>query len=276
MHPSGTSMKLATVAVALALQSCASPQVAVTQTIHVQTPGCERASCDLSNDRGTWHVAQTPGSVVVSISSQPLKVICRGNASSATKGSLSSARPQTSGGGAVTGGVVGGAMVGVSLGAAGLAFIPPLGAIAVLGGAALGAMAGEAAESQRHSVRYPDLASIPMRCGASDGDAGAAAAPAPEFGLTVRGMTLAESSAAGVEARTAVLVVAVDPQGLAALGGLRSGDVILTAEGRDLLDAADLQERVDALQTGAALALRILRDHAMLSVTLTRPTRAVP
>lgn len=273
MHAFGASMKVRAVAVALALQSCASPQVAVTQTIHVQTPGCERASCDLSNDRGTWHVAQTPGSVVVSISSQPLKVICRGNASVAMTGSLSSARPQTSGGGAVTGGVVGGAMVGVSLGAAGLAFIPPLGAIAVLGGAALGAMAGEAAESQRHSVRYPDLASIPMRCGASD--AGAAAAPAPEFGLTVRGMTLAESSSAGVDARTAVLVVAVDPQGLAALGGLRSGDVILAAQGHDLLDAADLQERVDALQPGAALPLRVWRDRATLAVTLTRPIGAL-
>jgi serine protease Do len=74
--------------------------------------------------------------------------------------------------------------------------------------------------------------------------------------------------------RGAVLVTSVAAGGRAAAAGLRNGDILLAADGQDLGDAADLEERVLVLPTGAPLALRVWRDGQILVLVLTRPPAA--
>lgn len=152
-------------ALALALQGCATSGTPMLQTVRLETPGCQPASCELSNDRGRWSLASTPGTVEVSPSSQPLVAICR--AGQANIGSASVAPlPQAGGEGAIVGGVAGGATAGAVFGSAALTFIPVLGLLAVGTAAAAGALGGQAIEARRHPPAYPSLIVIPMQCAA--------------------------------------------------------------------------------------------------------------
>jgi len=255
------------VALSVAAQGCASPGTPVTQTVRVETPGCAQVACELSNDRGHWSLPRTPGSVSLISSREPLKVSCRADEGAVGDAGASSSMKPTTGAGAVTGGVVGGAAVGAAFGATALAFIPVLGVITVLSGVAVGAAAGQAAESGQRALRYPEVISVPMACTDAAGLAPPMAAP---LGLVVRGLTPDQAREAGVGARGAVLVISVVAGGRAAAAGLRSGDVILAADGHDLSDAADLEERVRAQPPGTPLALRVWRSGQVLVLAMTR------
>jgi S1-C subfamily serine protease len=157
-----------------------------------------------------------------------------------------------------------------------LAFIPPLGVLAVLTGVGVGAVAGDAAESHGRPLRYPELVSIPMSCSAADTGSPQTELTAPRLGLGIRGMTLTEAQAVGLSGRAAVIVTSVVEGGRAAASGLRNGDVILAVNGLDVLDAADLEERVLALSHELLLALRVWRDRHVLELVLTRSTKETP
>jgi len=262
--PTGTAL---TAALGVALQGCASPGTPVTQTVRVETPGCAQVACELSNDRGHWSLPRTPGTVTLLTSHEPLKLSCRADDGVQGSAGLASSVAPPSGAGAVTGGVVGGAAVGAAVGAAALSFIPILGVIAVAAGVATGAVAGQTVEAGRQSIRYPELISLPMNCAAAAAPllpAGAA------LGLGIRGLLPAQALAAGAGERSAVLVTSVAAGGRAAAAGLRGGDILLAADGRDLRDAADLEECVQALAPGMPLALRVWRDGQTLELALTR------
>jgi len=251
----------------LLIQACSTPGVEVTQTIRVETPGCTQVTCVLSNDRGRWEVAHTPGSVEVSTSHAPLTVTCRADAGPQRSASLPSSMGSATGAGAVVGGVVGGAAVGAAIGTVAMSMYPPAAVIAVLGSAALGAAGGKAVESDRQAIRYPGLISVPMSCGSAD-SAAAVASPGTALGLGIRGLTPSEAGALGLGDRGAVLVTHVVPDGRAAAIGLRAGDVVLAAGNFELGDAADLQERVRSLPPGARLELRVWRDGQVLELIL--------
>ena len=87
---------------------------------------------------------------------------------------------------------------------------------------------------------------------------------------------MAEALAAGLGERTAVMVTFVMADGRAAASGLRTGDVILAANGQELGDAADLEERVLVLPQEAPLALRVWRDRRAFELVLTRPLKEMP
>jgi hypothetical protein len=269
---SWTAILAGLAALSLVLQGCASPGVSVTQTLRVETPGCERASCELVNDRGKWLLEQTPGEVALTTSSAPLQVSCRAGEGPRWDTGVSSGVSPTTGAGAVAGGVAGGAAVGAAVGTMALSYIPALGAIAVISGVAAGAATGQAAEASRRAIRYPDVITVSMSCPA------AAVPPRPgsvTLGLGVRGLPPAQTLAAGAGERGAVLVTGVADGGPAAKAGLRVGDILLAADGHDLHDAADLEELVRALAPGRALTLSVWRAGQLLSLALTLPA-AVP
>ena len=257
-------------ALSLALQGCASPGVPALQTVRVETPGCPAVACELSNDRGSWQLQATPGVVAVTTSNAPLQVSCRAAGGALGAFGAPSSTPATTGAGGVVGGAAGGAAVGATFGAAALAFIPVLGAILLISGVAAGAATGQAVESRGRALAYPELISIPMVCPLKT----ATARLAP-IGLEVRGLSNAQARAAGLGERSAVLVTDVAARGRAAEAGLRSGDVILSAAGQDLRDAAELEERLLALAPGTPLALQVWRDAQVLELVLT-PAPAVP
>jgi serine protease Do len=80
-----------------------------------------------------------------------------------------------------------------------------------------------------------------------------------------------QTLAAGAGERSAVLVTGVADGGPAATAGLRGGDILLAADGHDLHDAADLEERVLVLAPGQALTLSVWRAGQLLSLALTIP-----
>jgi hypothetical protein len=264
------------VALCLVAQGCASPEIPAMQTIRVQTPGCPMTSCELSNDRGAWHLAHAPGSIAVLVSGEPLRVSCHADDSTVGGTNAALSRPGTSGVGGAVGGVVGGTATGVALGSTALAFIPPLGVIAVLTGAGVGAIAGDSAESRRRQLRYPALVSIALACSADGDGSPQTAARRPGLGMTIRGLTLAESRGLGLGERTAVIVMAVAADGRAAASGLRSGDAIIALDAQDLGDAADLEEQVLALPPEASLALSVWRDRRVVELMLTRSSKERP
>jgi uncharacterized protein YcfJ len=268
------SFRLGIAGLCLAAQGCASPDRTPTQTIRVETPGCAAARCQLSNDRGTWQVARTPGSVAVLVSGGPLRVSCSSDDDSLASTKAALTRPGTSGVGGAVGGVAGGAAVGVALGGAALAFIPPLGVAAVVTGALVGGAAGNAVESHSQELRYPALISVPMACQAAGQAVPPASGEPSRIGLTVRGLTPSEARDVGLEKRTAVLVVAAE--GLAAASGLRGGDVLLALDGQDLADAADLEERLQDMAPAAPVTLRVVRDRRIVDVPLTRVVKEKP
>jgi membrane-associated protease RseP (regulator of RpoE activity) len=209
--------------------------------------------------------------VALTTSHAPLKVSCLAEGGAVGSAGAPSSVPSASGAGAVTGGVVGGAAVGAAFGATALAFIPVLGVITVLSGVAAGAATGQAVESRQQSIRYPELISVPMVCP----DTAAASLPAgAALGLGIRGLLPVQARDAGVGERGAVLVTSVAAGGRAEAAGLRSGDVILAADGYDLFDAADFEQRVLSLAPGTPLTLRVWRDGQVLDLVLTRAAAA--
>jgi hypothetical protein len=59
------------------LTSCASVTTGTNQSISVNTEPEKGATCELHNDKGTWYVSSTPGSVVVHRAYSDLNIVCR-------------------------------------------------------------------------------------------------------------------------------------------------------------------------------------------------------
>lgn len=59
------------------LSGCASIVSGTTQNVSVETPPVTGATCESKNNKGTWLVQATPGSVIVHKSTQPLLVSCK-------------------------------------------------------------------------------------------------------------------------------------------------------------------------------------------------------
>lgn len=253
--------------VCLLLQSCGSPGTPVRQTVRVETPGCERVSCELSNDRGNWHLGKTPGTVTVTTSQAPLRVVCRTDVGVQGSSAPPSAMGAPSGVGAVAGGVAGGVSVGVAVGSTVMLLNPAAGLIAMVGGVSVGAATGQALESDAQAIRYPELITVPMNCTAV---AGFVPRSGAAIGLGIRGLPRAEASALGAGDRSAVLVTSVAEGGAAAAAGLRSGDILLSAMGRDVKDATDFELQLSALSPGAPLSLRVWRSGLLLDLVLRR------
>jgi membrane-associated protease RseP (regulator of RpoE activity) len=256
-------------ALSLAVQGCTSAGVSVNQTLRVETPGCGTATCELYNDRGRWHVGATPGTVTLTTSDSPLQVSCRAANGAQSAAGASSLSRRLTGSGAVIGAAAGGAAVGATFGTVALAFIPVIGFTVLATGVAAGAVAGQSFESNARDLTYPELIAVPMNCPES-GESPRGVAAEAALGLEVRGLSRAESLAAGFGDRGAVMVIAVTPESRAAAAGLQTGDVILRAAEQDLRDATDLEDLVRAPAAEAMLALKIWRDGRTMDLVLVK------
>jgi len=75
--------------------------------------------------------------------------------------------------------------------------------------------------------------------------------------------------AVGLPERDGLLVRAVDERGLAGRAGIRTGDLIVAAGGRELADADELHDVLDGLADDATLALLVVRGTEELTVNVT-------
>jgi hypothetical protein len=269
-HPPRIQVIAALVA-SLVAQGCASPGLATQQTLRVETPGCAPVACELSNDRGRWTVPSTPGSVLVTTSNATLNVSCRAGDGAEFSFGAPSSQSQETGTGALVGGVVGGVGIGTAIGATALMFIPVLGVLVVLTGAAVGVAAGATAESAQRTIRYPELLTIPMACMSAGSVSSTGPGVGTGLGLGVQGLPLAQAREAGLGERGGVLVTSVLDGSPAAKAGLRSGDIILSAAGRPLRDTGDMEAHTIVLAPGGSLTLSVWRDGQTLELVLARP-----
>lgn len=74
------------------------------------------------------------------------------------------------------------------------------------------------------------------------------------------------AGAFGLPRAAGALVISVDPGSPAAASKLKSGDVIVQLADEPIVHAADLAEADAALQSGAKVPLKLIRNHAQLTV----------
>lgn len=88
------------------LVSCASVTTGKHQSIAVSTPPETGAFCQLSNDKGTWYINHTPGSVTINRAYSDLTVACKKDNKVGTLVVKSSIKGMTAGN-IILGGVIG-------------------------------------------------------------------------------------------------------------------------------------------------------------------------
>ena len=71
-----------------------------------------------------------------------------------------------------------------------------------------------------------------------------------------------------------MLLISVAEGGAAAAAGLRSGDLILAAGGRNVGDAAALHELLKSVPPGTPLPLRLWRNGQAIELSVIRPEAA--
>ncbi len=213
------------VVAAWGLQGCASIVSGSTQVVSVDTPGCAGARCELSNDKGRYFVASTPGTVSLARSYNNLQVVCTRGEASSTPLSVASTTKGMAFGNILFGGVIG-AGVDISTGAA--YDYPQLISVAM-------------------QCAAPGTAVVPLRLGVEVEAAGAPPVPGVKV-LRVEGGSLAEQW--GLKPGDVILRingnVMQDPAGLASLVAAFAADRRQARELELLLrrpDAADEQLR---------------------------------
>ena len=94
------------------------------------------------------------------------------------------------------------------------------------------------------------------------------------IGVTYQPLTPELASSFGAERARGALVNEVVPDGPAAKAGLRSGDIVLEVQGREVKEANDLQRAVLLYNVGDKLSLTVLRNgqpQKLTVVTAARP-----
>jgi Do/DeqQ family serine protease len=90
------------------------------------------------------------------------------------------------------------------------------------------------------------------------------------FGMSVQPLTPDLARRLGVETQSGVAVVDVDPAGAAAQAGLREGDVITKANGKEVTSVAELRSAIDSGHANRPVLLLVTREGRNLFVTLDR------
>jgi hypothetical protein len=99
------------------LTGCASIVSGHHQSVSVTTAPVQGANCTLENNKGTWYVPSTPGSVTINRSYENLNVECKKKGYAKARKSVSSSTKAMAFGNVIFGGPIGGA-VDVASGAA--------------------------------------------------------------------------------------------------------------------------------------------------------------
>jgi serine protease Do len=93
------------------------------------------------------------------------------------------------------------------------------------------------------------------------------------IGVTYQPLTPELASSFGAERARGALVNEVMPGGPAAKAGLRSGDIVLEVQGREVKEANDLQRAVLLYGVGEKLAMTVLRDGQKQKLTVVTAER---
>ena len=90
----------------------------------------------------------------------------------------------------------------------------------------------------------------------------------PWIGATFQDMSSDLAETFGLDRPTGVIVTEIYPGGPADKAGLRSGDVVMSVNGRDVVDRIAFLFRIATLRLGATARLRVLRDKRTRTLRL--------
>ena len=259
----------------VAAPACAAAGVADggTQTIRIETPGCETARCEVGNDKGRWTLESTPGTLTVATSAEPLVIVCGKRAPASPLGPtrVPAEKGKSEGTATIAGGVAGAALgIAAIAAAAAVPFALP-GAIQLLvpamtAGAGMGAMVDEAGRP----VSYPEVISVPLACyPPAVSESLLASAP---LGVAVRGLTREEAAAAGLAGDAGAIVTRTAPGSRADRGGVRVGDIVVACNDAGVAAAAELEAMVRSATPGQPLKLRVWRERQRMEIVLPAAT----
>jgi S1-C subfamily serine protease len=86
------------------------------------------------------------------------------------------------------------------------------------------------------------------------------------LGVTVQGMTGDLAAGLGLDKAEGALVSNVTPNGAAAKAGIKQGDVILSYQGRPVVDTNAFRNEIAATKPGSSVTLKVLRDGKTIEV----------
>jgi serine protease Do len=91
----------------------------------------------------------------------------------------------------------------------------------------------------------------------------------PKIGITAQDMNATISRYYGLPVETGILVTAVEENSAAAAAGIREGDVIVAADGKDITSMEQLNEIKNTHKAGETMTVTLARDTGNIDVTLT-------
>lgn len=231
---------------------CASIVGGTTQPVSVTTPGCESASCELTNGKGKWYIPTTPGTVTVARAYAELVVLCSKEGFDSASASAKSSTKGLAFGNILFGGVIG---AGVDMGT----------------GAA---------------YDYPGEISVPMDCKKV---AQTIAPPTVEptatpttsvpsagkwkLGCVVENVNKEFAALQGLAENTGVVVTSVAPGSLAAAQGIQLGDALISLNGITVSDAPSLRDMLSKHDGRSPVRLEVVRNRKSFFVEILPATQ---
>ena len=219
---------------------CASIVSGTIQSISVDTPGCEAASCQLTNDKGTWYV-KTPASVSVSRAYGNLTVVCSKEGFPSATTTVASSTKGMAFGNILFGGVIG---AGVDIGT----------------GAA---------------YDYPVVISVPLACNLTNKLVVTDATPPisalkskSRLGVRVENVSQALATSLGLSDSSGAYVTSVQLGSPAEVAGIKVGDIIREFGEVKLTDSNDLAARLNATKDGSVVVAKILSDGRAATIQI--------
>jgi Do/DeqQ family serine protease len=86
------------------------------------------------------------------------------------------------------------------------------------------------------------------------------------LGVTVQGMTGDLAAGLGLDKAEGALVSNVTPNGAAAKAGIKQGDVILSYQGRPVVDTNAFRNEIAATKPGSTVTLKVMRDGKTIEI----------
>lgn len=84
----------------------------------------------------------------------------------------------------------------------------------------------------------------------------------PDFGMLLQPLSPGLAQAFGLDAVRGALVVNIRPGGMAEQAGIRSGDIILSVNGKAAATHGELEDQIDRARAGDRLAIEVWRQRA--------------
>lgn len=229
----------------LGLSGCASIVGGQNQPVSVTTPGCEKAACELTNDKGKWYVS-TPSTVTVRRSYSDMQVNCMKTGYSPSSANVKSSTKGMAFGNILFGGVIG---AGVD-------------------------MASGAAYDYPNEITLPMDCSKPSSASPQSATIEAEASGGIKLGCVVTPVSNEVALAAGLATPAGVLVTTVSPESVAAASNIQVGDILTEFNSVPIKNSSTFRELLASHPPGERAIVTVFRQRQQFELELSLITES--